>query len=34
MTSKVKLNAEKRIQIGNEFETFLEIKIAKPKMIG
>jgi len=31
MTNKVKLNAEKRIQIGNEFETFFRNKDSKAK---
>lgn len=31
MTNKIKLNAEKRIQIGNEFETFFRNKDSKPK---
>jgi len=31
MTNKIKLNAEKRIQIGNEFETFFRNKDSKAK---
>ena len=31
MTNKVKLNAEKRISIGNEFETFFRNKDSKAK---
>jgi hypothetical protein len=30
----IKLNAEKRIQIGNQFEAFYETKTVKPKKNG